>query len=606
MRAHHNMGNFIKQTFASLVGNLIALVIVAVLGAGGLVFLLAIAATQDTEPRVKNKSVLVLDLSWNISDSPPQSTASEAISDALAGETNNTIALRMVLDAIEEAAEDRRIVGLYLKGSSLSSNNGWATLMEVRKALEEFRKTEKPIIAYDTDWEERELYLASVADTLAINPLGVMELDGFSSEVTFYGGAFEKYGIGVQVLRAGKYKAAVEPFLLDKRSPENREQTQKLLGDLWTEFRQSVGASRKLEAADLQRIADEQGILMADEALQEKLADQVVHADRIIADLKDLTGEKKDKRSFRQISLPTYARVIKGDRDESSKREVAIVYAEGVIVDGKGEFEEIGGDRLAKELRQVRLNDDVKAVVLRINSPGGSATASEVIQREVALIRKAKKPLIVSMGDVAASGGYWIATDADRIFAEPTTITGSIGVFGLFLNIQELGQTHGITWDAVKTARFADNRTLSRPRTPEELARYQKIVDLIYDRFLEKVSKTRKLPKEKVHEISQGRVWSGIAAKELGLVDEIGGLDSAVQAAAKHAKLGDDWTVREYPKTRSWEDRLLEQLSGEEVQEPKDVLTQEWLKFQEDLTFLKTLNDPVGVYARLPYHVRIE
>ncbi|MCA1991442.1 MAG: signal peptide peptidase SppA, partial [Coleofasciculus sp. S288] len=265
-------------------------------------------------------------------------------------------------------------------------------------------------------------------------------------------------------------------------------------------------------------------------------------------------------------------------------------------------------ERFAKQMRQIRLDKDVKAVVMRINSPGGSATASEVIQREVRLTRE-KKPVIISMGDYAASGGYWIATGGNYIFAEPNTITGSIGVFGLQFNVQKLANDNGITWDVVKTGRYADSSTVSRPKTPQELAIAQKMVNQIYNQFLDKVAEARKLPKQKVAQIAQGRVWSGQDAKQLGLVDEIGGMDAAIEYAAKQAKLGKDWELQEYPEVRSLEERILEKLTGEDnarSRKQPDPLTAEFLKLKADLNVLQSLNDPRGIYARLPFNWRID
>jgi protease-4 len=279
-------------------------------------------------------------------------------------------------------------------------------------------------------------------------------------------------------------------------------------------------------------------------------------------------------------------------------------------VDGQGGVGEVGGDRIARQLRQLRQDKNVKAVVLRVNSPGGSATASEIIQREMILLsREAKKPVVVSMGSLAASGGYWISTYSDRIFAEPTTITGSIGVFGILPNVQTLANNNGVTWDVVKTGRYADTMTISRPKTEQELAIIQGIVDRIYDQFVTKVAESRKLPKAKVTEIAQGRVWSGVQAKKLGLVDELGGLEAAIRDAAKRAKLGDDWRIEEYPKTRSLEERLLERLAGGAMirqPAPTDPLTKELKKVHQDLAILRSLNDPLGAYARLPFNLRVD
>jgi len=603
------MRDFLKYTFASLAG----LILFCSLGVGGLIFLIIAAASVDSGPQVRDKSILTFDLSLNITDSKPATSTSQAISEALSSDGDNSISLQTVLQTINQAAQDDRVIGLYLYGNSnSSSSSGLATLKEVREALEKFRAKGKKIIAYDMEWGEREYYLGSTANTVVLNPFGSMELNGFSSQPTFYTGALQKYGVGIQVTRVGKYKSAVEPFLLTKQSPASREQTTKLLGDLWSEFSTTVSKDRKIQPKQLQAIADTQGVLLAEEALQRRLVDKVAYFDEVVAELKQMTDSDEDDRSFRQISLPTYAKVVESDTQKASSNQVAVVYAEGDIVEGSGGPNSVGGDRLARQLRELRLNDDVKAVVLRVNSPGGSVTASEVIQREVVLMRKVK-PIVVSMGDVAASGGYWISTYADQIFAEPNTITGSIGVFGLLPNIQKLANAQGITWDVVKTARFADSETITRPRTPQELAVHQRVVDQIYDRFLSKVAESRKLPKQKVAALAQGRVWSGTAAKQLGLVDAIGGLNAAVVDAAKRAKLGDDWSLEEYPKNRTLEEQIIKKLVGdpaaqatEHAKAQIDPFTSEFLKVQQDLSTLKDLNDPLGVYARLPLNLRIE
>lgn len=603
------MRQFLKQTFASTVGSLAGLILFFGLGTGGLLFLLIAAASRDTGPQVKDKSVLVFDLSLNVTDTNPSRSTSDAISEALAGDDSDSVTLRDVLDSLDKARQDKRIVALYLDGSRGSGGgSGLATLKEVRAALERFRASGKPIIAYDVDLGKQEYYLSSVADRVILNPMGDVEFNGFSSQPRFYTGALEKFGIGVQVLRVGKYKSAVEPFVLKKLSPENRQQTQALLNDLWSEFLTSVGKSRKLTPQQLQAIADSQGDLTASEAKARRLVDRVAYLDEVVADLKKLTGNDEEDKSFRQIRLTTYTKAeSKDSKKRSSARKVALVYANGEIVNGQGNGQQIGGDTFSKQIRQLRLDDDVKAVVLRINSPGGSATASEIIRREVELTRK-KKPVIISMGDYAASGGYWIASGGDHIFAQPNTITGSIGVFGMQINIQKIANTNGITWDVVKTSRYADSTTISRPKTPQELAIAQKVVNQIYNQFLDKVSQSRKLPKPKVAQIAQGRVWSGQDAKQLGLVDEIGGIDDAIQYAAKQAKLGDDWELEESPKSNSLEERILKKLTSEtgvNVQQP-DPLTAEFLKLQDDLGILKAMNDPRGIYARLPFNWRID
>ena len=604
------MRQFLKQTLASTVGSLAGLILFFTLGTSGLIFLLVSLASRDDGPQVKNRSVLVYDLSLNITDSDPTTSTRQALGEALSGDETNNITLRTVLDSLEKARRDKRIVALYLDGSrSSTGSTGFATLKEVREAMERFRAAGKKIIAYDVDLRKSQYYLSSVADTVVLNPMGSLQLNGFSSQPIFYTGALEKYGVGVQVIRVGKFKAAVEPFILKKLSVENRQQTQALLGSLWSEFLGTVGKSRKLTPAQLQAIADSSGELTAGEAKKRRLIDRVAYQDEVVADLKKLTGSREKDKSFRQIRLATYASVEDENLTKpSSENKIGMAYAEGEIVDGQGGAGQLGGRRFAQQLRQLRLDEDVKAVVLRVNSPGGSVTASEEILREVRLTRM-KKPVVVSMGDYAASGGYWIATGGNYIFAEPNTITGSIGVFGLQFNVQKLGTDNGLSWDVVKTARYADSATISRPKTPQELAIAQKSVNQVYNQFLDKVAQARKIPKQKVAQIAQGRVWAGKEAKEIGLVDQIGGVEDAIKYAASQANLGNDWELEEYPKVRSLEKRILDQLTNEEALEKNkrpDPLTAEFLKLKADMEVLQSMNDPRGIYVRLPFNWRFD
>lgn len=611
------MNNFLKQTIASFVGTVLGLFIFAGASTFGLLFLLfALASSKDPGPVVKDKSVVVFDLSTTITDRKPSS--SEVLQNTLSGVVDERMTLRNVLDTIEKAKDDDRIVGIYLDGTNSTgiSNLGFASLKEIRKALTQFRAAGKQVIAYGVDLGEKEYYLASVADTVVLNPFGAMEINGLSSQPLFLAGALQKYGIGVQVVRVGKFKGAIEPFVLDKLSPENRQQTQKLLDDIWGEWRTTVGNSRKINPQKLQAIADNQALLEATTAKSNGLVDKVAYSDEVVAKLKELTNSDQDDKSFRQIDLTEYAQVPDKSlpTERNAKNKIALVYAEGEIVDGKGETGQIGGDRFATIFNKIRQDKDVKAVVLRINSPGGSATASEIIQREVKLTRQVK-PVVVSMGDVAASGGYWIASDSNRIFAEPNTITGSIGVFGVLLNGQKLANDNGITWDSVKTARYADSQTFARPKSPEELAIYQRSVNRIYNLFVNKVAQGRKLPQQKVAEIAQGRVWSGVAAKQIGLVDEIGGLNAALAYAAKQAKLGNDWQLTEYPRQGTLGERFfgrtIEEVSTvfgvQKLQpQPTTLLTAQLQKIQQELAIMQNMNDPQGVYARLPFNLKIE
>lgn len=601
------MRDFVKTTLASLLG----LIIFCGLGAGALALLLVAVLSYDAAPRVKDQSVLVFDLSLNIEDTESIVAPEQLLRQSVfsSSGSDQTIALRTVLKALDHATRDRRITALYLKGGTTAPTTGLANLAEVRAALQQFRAAGKPIFAYDMDWNEREYYLGSVANSLVVNPFGTVELNGLSSQTVFLKGALQKYGVGVQVTRVGKYKSAVEPFLLTQSSPESRRQMQQLLGDVWGDFTTTVGRSRQLTSQQMQAIANNQGLLIAQEAQQQRLVDKLATAEQLTQQLKELTGSKDQEETFSQVSLKNYARVPENEEAEVDppQQQIAVVYADGEIVAGEGGPGEIGSTSLAQQLRELRQNKDVKAIVLRINSPGGSVTASEIIQQEVVLTRKVK-PVIASMGNVAASGGYWIATYADQIFAESNTVTGSIGVFGLLPNVQKLASDQGITWDTVKTNRYADIQTIARPKTQQELAVIQKVVDWIYDQFINKVAESRKLPRATVDRIAQGQVWSGKRAQQLRLVDKIGGIEQAIQAAAQRAKLGEEWRVEEYPNQQDLGGKLLKQLITSTLPQPAiqpAPVSVELQKLQRDLALLVKAGDPRGIYARLPFNLEI-
>jgi protease-4 len=605
------MRDFLKYTFASFIG----LILFVTLGLGGLLFIISAIATasRSAGPTVEQDSILVLDLSTEITDSSPVSDANTVIQGVLTDGIPETVSLRSVLNALEEAATDDRIVGLYLTGNvnSAGIGSGFATLREVREALQAFQESGKPIFAYSEAWGEQDYYLSSVADTVALSPSGLMELNGFRAETTFFAGALEKYGVGIQVLRVGRYKSAIEPFTRTESSPEEREQTQQLLSDLWNEFLTAASESQGIAPQQLQAIANTQGLLLADEAEAAGLVDQVSYFDEVVTELRELTGESEgEEKVFRHITLPTYAQVLASD-EEAGGDQVALVVAEGDIVSGEGGIGQVGGDRLARQLRELREEDEVKAIVLRVNSPGGSATASEQIAREVFLTQQ-EKPVIVSMGSFAASGGYMIATYGGQIFASPNTITGSIGVFGVLPNVQEIANENGITWDVVKTGQYADYDTIARPKTEAELAIGQQIVDRLYDRFLDKIEESRPIPRQQLAEIAQGRVWSGVEAERLGLVDELGGLDAAIQAAVEEADLGDNWRLEQYPKYPSFGEQFFGRLFSSRISNqipraaaPIDPLSLELQKLRGDLETLKALNDPLGAYMRLPFLPRV-
>jgi protease-4 len=655
------MGNFFKQLIASALGTLIALGLVG----GGTVALMALLivgisrSSEGNEPTVADGTVLEFDLAMAVPTVPSEDDGSEALGSLIGGDRPARMALRSLVDALAIAAKDDRIAGLYLYSSDQSMGvSGYATLREVRRALDQFRQTDKPILAYGTNWSETTYYLASVADEMWLNPFGTIEFNGLASSELFMAEALEKYGVGVQVVRSGRYKAAVEPFTLRQRSPESRQQLQALLGDLWQEVVTTVTTHRRVTPQQLAAIANQQGVMRAERAAAIGAIDAVAYEDEILDKLGKLAPAKDGEAAFEGLSLVDYGRAARSDRPDQSllgrakspapsapeapppeanrpepgednsdgpgSGTVALLYANGAI-GSQVSADGINGQQLAQQMRDLRQDDEVAAVVLRINSPGGSATASEVIQREVQLTRD-RKPVVVSMGDYAASGGYWIATYGSHIVAEPTTITGSIGVFGLLPNVQQLGANNGLTWDTVKTSPLADLGTLTRPKTPAELALFQESVNWTYDRFLQKVSQSRKLPRQRVAELAAGRVWSGADARQVGLVDELGGLETAIAAAVRLAKLGgESWQLAEYPKPEglAWGPLrgLMSQSapanSGEAIARPLAAylgLTpprsrsplQRWAAtLQTELAWLDSLDDPHHVYARLPYRLEV-
>ncbi|MCE2900328.1 MAG: signal peptide peptidase SppA [Gemmatimonas sp.] len=642
-----------KQFFTALAANLVTIAVCAV---GLLLLVVGVAASAGTRPatEVRPGAVLIVDLDRPLSDQPARAERTSIFDDALATGTA-ALPLRSALVAIRAAADDDRISGILLRGTVLAdgTRSGYAALRELRSALTTFRASKKPVHAYLVNPDTRTYYVASAASTVTLDPFGSLLLPGLAAEPVFFTGLFEKLGIGVQVSRVGRYKAAVEPFTRREMSPENRQQVQSYLGDLWSEVKRGIATSRALDTLALQALVDEQGIILPADAQRANLVDRVAYFDAVLQDLEQMAGRSRDagksevsaKDSARaadlamlldrptlpQITLEAYAPLAAAkERIYSASQIVAVVYAEGDIVDGEGGAGMIGGDALARDLRKLRRNSKVKAIVLRVNSPGGSAIASEQIQRELSLFA-AKKPVVVSMGSVAASGGYWISTAAARVFAEPNTITGSIGVFSLVPNIQALANRNGVTFDSVKTGRYADLFSLARPRTEAELAVLQRGTDAVYAAFIERVATARKLSPDSVRGIAEGRVWSGEQARRLGLVDSLGSLDAALKSAASLAKITGDYDVQEFPHPKTATERLTDLLedkptpaaalaygaradaavadaavAGAAALAGRGAAGGLIRQLTQELQVLLTYSDRRGVYARLPYILRIQ
>jgi protease-4 len=592
-----------KSFFASFFGTLFAIALVIIGGFLLLIGIISLIGSSNKGPTVENKSVLVIDLSVPISDAPAELNTSELISE-LSGQENQRVTLREVLRSISLATTDDRVPAIFLTGNVTPGgySSGLATLREIREALLRFKQSKKPVYAHLVVPFTRTYYVASVADKIYLDREEGMAVSGLVSEQLRFASLLKKFGIGVQVSKQGKYKSAVEPFLLDNSSPENTEQVQALLSDFWTEITTGIEQARGIQPGTLQELIAQKGLIDAETALEQKLVTTLEPLTAVMDELKQKYAEDSKNNTFRQITVANYLAAFDGrPRTPEKGSKVGIVYAEGEIVDGEGDSSTVGGDKLARAIRKFRFDPDIKAIVLRVNSPGGSALASEVIRSELDSTQKAK-PVVVSMGTVAASGGYWISTAANRVFAEPGTITGSIGVFGLFPNVQKLANDNGVFWNPIETSPYSDLFTISRPKTDAELAVLQRTIDHIYDDFLKHVSDARHISVDGVKEMAQGRVWSGNQAIKLHLVDEIGGLQAAISYAGTSANLGDNPKITEYPAKKDLNEKLKELFKGSERPPVSkvDPINQELKALEAELHTLTHLNDPQGIYALLP------
>ncbi|MDE5691056.1 MAG: signal peptide peptidase SppA [Alistipes sp.] len=492
---------------------------------------------------VRPGTILKIDLAEEIVDSP--STDPFGTIDWMSMSSTKQLSLIKALRAIESAKDDDRIEGIYLRLNGGGGVSGSAIVEELRAAVADFKQSGKFVVSYNEVYSQGQYYLASVADSIYLQPQGGMDWSGLSTTLMFYKGLFDKLDLKAEVFRptACKYKSAVEPYILTKMSDANREQMQQLVNSLWKTIAASVAESRGIDLAELNRIADGLEVSLPEEALEKKFVDGLLFEDQM-DDVFAALGVETDKEGdYRFVSLGDYAAQLPADTDFAAP-QVAIVYAEGSIVDGEASGGSIGGNSLARALAEVREDDDVKAVVLRVNSPGGSALASDLIWREMELL-KAEKPVVVSMGSYAASGGYYISAPADVIVADKMTLTGSIGVFGMYVDkIAALKNKLGITLDGVKSNASAGAGSMA-PLTPLERAAIMRGVDKVYETFTSYVAEGRNLPIEKVLDIAGGRVWSGEDALAIGLIDAYGGLDAAIALAADKAEIADNFRVVE-------------------------------------------------------------
>ncbi|MGB4080677.1 MAG: signal peptide peptidase SppA [Bacteroidia bacterium] len=544
--------NFFKVVLASAIGYIIAGVILLTLL---IVTAVGIASSSSDQEELPSDAVLTLKLNYPIVDRVQDGNPLAAL--ALLNPNEQTpLGLNDILSSIEKAKTDNNIKGIILDLTTFQA--GYAKLTEVRNKLEEFKATGKFIYAYADYYYFPAYFMASVADSVFVNPEGEMAFNGMVAQVTFFAGALEKLGVNMQVVRAGKFKGAVEAYTRNNLSPENKEQIEIYINSVFNETLAKISKSRKIDVAKLKADADELKMKSVNDFKSNGYIDAVAYRDQFYSAMKKRMGVKDDHK-VPLISEQKYAKSLE-DVGSGSDR-IAVVYASGDIIGGKGDGTQIAADDLAETLKNVRLDNKVKAVVLRIDSRGGSSLASDIIWREAKLL-SAAKPLIVSMSDVAASGGYYIATPASKIVAEPTTITGSIGVFGLIPNAQKLlNDKLGIEFEYVGTGKHSDIGRIDRDMTLEEREYIESIIDKIYDTFLSRVAEGRKMTKEQVHEVAQGRVWTGVMAKEVGLVDELGGLEKAIEIAAKEANLT-EYKLKEYPKVQDQLELIVNKMTG--------------------------------------------
>jgi protease-4 len=588
--------------FASMIGTFITIMLASILtlviffAMLGSLLSSASEGQKDQLTKVKDNSVLHVKLDHDIPDRTSNNPFENFNFQTF--KATESLGLDKVLSSINNAKTDDKIKGIYLDLTSIGG--GMATLEEIRNALVDFKKSGKWIISYSEIYTQGTYYLASVSDKIYLNPAGIVEHRGLSAELMFFKNALEKLEVEMQIIRHGKFKSAVEPYMLEKMSDENREQYELLLNTAWGSMIKEVAKSRKLSIDKLNELADEMKIQDAKIAKAEGLVDETFFKDELLSAL----GSKlnlKEGDEINYITLIKYSKSFKTKVAKKNKNEIAVIYASGEIRSGESENGIMGSETISAAIREARLDDNVKAIVLRVNSPGGSALASDVMWREVVLAKKAK-PVIVSMGNVAASGGYYIACAADKIIADEKTITGSIGVFGVIPNAQGLMNNKlGITFDRVKTNKHSDLMSVFKPLTGDERDIIQLGVEKIYDDFITKVADGRGMTKEQVDSIGQGRVWMGLDAIKIGLVDEIGGLEKAIEVAKKTAKL-DDYNLVDYPKRKDpFEEFIEEFTTNMETKILTKTLGSEYKYYKK----IQDVSTQTGVMARMPLDIDI-
>lgn len=592
------MKQFFKFMFASFAGTLLTIIVLFFLMIGMFSALISMADKQQV--KLKPNTILIAKFNTPITDRTPNNPFQSF--DFMSFKSNQPLGLNDILSNIEKASKDPNIAGIYLDLSELSS--GMANAEEIRAKLLEFKESGKFIISYSEAYSQSAYYLATVADEIYLNPDGAVMFKGLYTQLAFLKNMLKKIEVEPQIIRGpdNKFKSAVEPLMLDKMSEANREQMETLLNSAWGGMISAISQSRGISIEDLNRIADELELSNAEKALELKFVDGLKYKDEVLALLREKTAlGEKDK--IESVTISKYTNAIV-DKPSRSRNKLAVIYATGEISGGEGSESSIGSEGLSRTIRKAREDDKVKAIVFRVNSPGGSALASEVIRREIELATKVK-PVIVSMGNLAASGGYWISTSADYIFADPATITGSIGVFGVIPNMKGLFNNKiGITFDKAMTNKNADFIDVMEPLSKFQHDKLQHEIVRIYDDFTNLVAQSRGLRQSYVDSIGQGRVWTGADALKLGLVDELGGIEAAIAFAAEKAELGEDYRVTELPEQKDALRQIIEEMGGQA--KTRNALKAQLGEYYEYFDQLHKLGQMKGVQARLPFYLKIE
>ena len=588
------MKNFLSSLLATITGLVIMTVLVF------LIFMGIVAASTSKDPvEVKENSLLVAKFNAQILDRANEDPFALLFSGNFM--YDEVMGLNQILKDLDKAKTDENIEGIFMKLGAVSA--GIATLGEIREAMLDFKESGKFIYAYSDAYTQKSYYLASVADSIFMTPEGMFLFNGMSAEVMFYRKALEKVGVEMQVIRHGSYKGAVEPFLRDDLSEENREQIEGYVGALWGKIIDDISVSRGLSAEKLNQIADELASLDSDQLLETGMIDGLIYYDEMLTLMKEKLGvEEKD--DLEAVSLKNYKHAPLKEKKEYSKDKVAVIYAMGTVVDGNAGEGYISSERISKAIRKARRDKSVKAIVFRINSGGGSGSASDVIHREVMLAAK-EKVIVASMGDVAASGGYYIAAPADTILAGPGTITGSIGVFGMFPNAQKLmNDKIGISTDVVKTNENANLLTVMDPLDPEERLIVQKMIDDFYINFVNIVADGRGKSYDEIDAIAGGRVWAGSDALELGLIDMYGGLEKSIEVAAEMAGL-ENYRVQSLPRLEDPMTAIMNQLTGSSMVRTNRILQRELGAEYRHYRKIQEIRNMHGIQAIMPYEIEL-